>query len=196
MSSPARPSATVRRPRTDAARNRAALIAAARAVFAASDDQGSLERIARDAGVGIATLYRNFPTREDLIAAVYEAELDAVLQAATELRAGLPADAAFRAWIDRYAAFVATKRGLAESLRAGEFAAAATAAQTRARVTVAIQGFLDDGVAAGTLRTDVSADDIATVLVGLFLATRSSGDAAQVGRLIDVMLDGLRPPHP
>lgn len=177
----------------DAARNRAALIDAARTVFAESDEQASLERIARNAGVGIGTLYRHFPTREDLIAAVYETELDAVVLAAVELRATLPADAAFRAWVDRYASFVATKRGMAESLREGEFAAAATAAQTRARVTAAIRGFLEDGIAAGTLRDDVTADDITTALVGMFLATRHATDAAQVGRLIDVLLDGLSP---
>jgi AcrR family transcriptional regulator len=177
----------------DATRNRVALVAAARTVFAESDEQGSLERIARDAGVGIGTLYRHFPTRQDLVAAVYEAELDAVLVAAAELRETLPADAAFRTWVDRYATFVATKRGMAESLRAGEFAAAATAAQTRARVTEAIGTFLDDGIAAGTLRDDVSADDITTALVGTFLATRDATDAKQAGRLIDVLFDGLRP---
>ena len=180
----------------DAARNRAALIDAARRAFAESGEQASLERIARDAGVGIGTLYRRFPTREDLVAAVYETELEALVAAGAELREALPPDAAFRAWVDRYAAFVATKHGLAESLRPGEFAAAATAAQTRARVTGAIRGFLHDGIAAGTLRDDVTADDITTALVGTFLATRHATDATQAGRLIDVLFDGLRPQAP
>lgn len=182
-------SSSGRRPRADAARNRAALIEAARDAFATAGGDVSLEGVARAAGVGIGTLYRNFPTREDLVAAVYATELDAVLAAAEELRAAMPADAAFRAWIDRYAAFVAAKRGMAETLRVGALAETAETARTRERVNEAVEAFLRAGAEAGVLRSDVAADDVTAALVGAFLATR---DAAQLSRLLDLLVDALQ----
>jgi AcrR family transcriptional regulator len=182
-----------RAPRADAARNRAALVQAARAAFTTTGGDASLESIARSAGVGIGTLYRNFPTREDLAAAVYATELEAVLAAADRLRAMMPVDAAFRAWIDRYAAFVAAKRGMAETLRAGALAATAMTAHTRERMNEAVGIFLRVGAKTGVLRADVSADDVTTALVGVFLATRDTADPAQVARLLDLLVDGLRP---
>lgn len=191
MSSPETVRPRSRSPRSDAARNRAALVDAARSAFAAGGDQVSLETIARAAGVGIGTLYRNFPTREDLIAAVYAQELDAVI-AAAELLDGRTADAALRTWMDRYAEFVTTKRGMAESLRAGALADAANTLHTRERVNGAIRGFLEAGAADGSLRDDLEPDDVTTTLVGVFLATRGTADPGQIARLLDLLVDGLR----
>lgn len=193
MSSPEAPSTRSRAPRADAARNRAVLVEAARSAFAAGGEQVSLEAIARAAGVGIGTLYRNFPTREDLIAAVYAQELDAVIAAAADLVGLHPADAALRSWMDRYAEFVTTKRGMAESLRTGALADAANTLHTRERVNRVIARFLEAGAATGALRGDLEADDVTTALVGVFLATRSTADGAQIARLLDLIVDSLRP---
>ncbi|OJX73897.1 TetR/AcrR family transcriptional regulator [Leifsonia sp. 71-9] len=192
MSSPETATTRSRAPRADAARNRALLVDAARAAFASGGEQVSLEAIAREAGVGIGTLYRNFPTREDLIAAVYASELDAVIAAADGLHDARPADVALRTWLDRYAAFVMTKRGMAESLRAGALADAANTAHTRERVNGAVGAFLQAGAQTGVLRGDLAADDVTTALVGLFLATRDVADPAQIARLLDLLVDGLR----
>ncbi|MCX7522562.1 helix-turn-helix domain containing protein [Microbacterium sp. STN6] len=193
MASPSPQTRRSRAPRADAERNRTALVDAARHAFTTTGAGVSLEAIARAAGVGIGTLYRNFPTREDLIAAVYATELDAVVDAATELRARMPADAAFRAWIDRYAAFVSAKRGMAETMRAGALTATAITARTRERVNEAIEGFLREGRESGLLRSDALADDVTTTLVGVFLATSDTQDDAQVTRLLGLLVDGLRP---
>ncbi|MFJ3385780.1 MULTISPECIES: TetR/AcrR family transcriptional regulator [unclassified Curtobacterium] len=190
MSSPG-PSAT-RRPRADAARNRAALVDAARTAFTTAGEDASLEAVARAAGVGIGTLYRNFPTREDLVAAVYGAELDAVLATVDALVASAPADRALRAFADRYARFVAAKRGMAETVRVGALRGAAETVHTRDRVNAAVQRFLDAGASDGTLRDDVVADDVTAALIGVLLSTRDTTDPEQTGRLLDIVVGGLR----
>lgn len=181
---------TGRRPRADAARNRAALLDAARETLG-TGEKLTLDAVARTAGVGIGTLYRHFPTREDLVAAVYVAELDAALDAARRARAELPPGDALRAWMHRWAEFIATKHELAESLRAGALSATAEAAHTRERVVEVIRGFLDDGEEAGVLRRGLDAEDVTATMIGLLLATRDAPDAAQTGRLIDLLVEGL-----
>ncbi|ROS76426.1 TetR family transcriptional regulator [Curtobacterium sp. PhB130] len=188
MSSPG----TTRRPRADAARNRAALVDAARTAFTTAGEDASLEAVARAAGVGIGTLYRNFPTREDLVAAVYGAELDAVLGTVDALLADPPADRALRAFADRYARFVAAKRGMAETVRVGAIRGAAETAHTRERVNAAVQRFLDAGALDGTLRSDMVADDVTAALIGVLLSTRDTEDPEQTGRLLDIVVGGLR----
>ncbi|WP_226900620.1 TetR/AcrR family transcriptional regulator [Nonomuraea phyllanthi] len=178
--------------RRDARRNRDKLIAAAQAAFAASDGPVALEAIARQAGVGIGTLYRHFPTREDLVEAVYAAELDAVTAIVPTLLDQHPADVALRAWMGRYAAFVATKRGMMETLRAG-LASGRIAPPSRERVTVTVAAFLERGAVAGTLRADVDAEDVTTMLVGVFLAITAGAPQERVDRLLDLLTDALRP---
>lgn len=187
-----------RRPRADARRNRERLLAAARDAFTPTGDAApaeaevSLEAIARAAGVGIGTLYRNFPTRQDLIAALYHRELDDVVAAAEPLLAAGPADRALRAWADRYAAFVATKHGMAEALQHVLTTGAVDRDDTRSRLRAVVARFLAAGVADGTLRDDVQADDVVVTLLGVLLATRATADPDQIGRALDLVLDGLR----
>lgn len=186
--------ATTRRPRADAARNRAAILLAAREALTEAGPDAALEAIARAAGVGIGTLYRNFPTREDLVAAVYRNELDAVLATVEPLLAEREPDDALRAFMQNYAGFIATKRGMAESLRAGGgLRAAAESADTRNRVNQAIGAILDAGVERGVLREDLSADDVTAAMIGVFLSTGRDADEAQVARLLDLLVRGLRP---
>ncbi|NLU73312.1 TetR/AcrR family transcriptional regulator [Streptomyces sp. HNM0575] len=179
--------------RADARRNREKLLVAARAAFAAADDAVSLESVAREAGVGIGTLYRHFPTREALVEAVYSAELDDVVTSAPALLAELPPDAALRAWMDRYAVFVATKRGMVETLRAGWASGKITTPATRERVTAAIATILDGGVRAGSLRGDVDPGDVTAMVLGVFLSTATGGSPEQTSRLLDLVVDALRP---
>jgi len=190
-STPAGPPVS-RRPRADAARNRERLIEAASAAFATGAKEVSLEAIARDAGVGIGTLYRHFPTRDALVEVVHRDGLATVLARADELLAEHDPATALRLWMDDYAQFVARKRGMAESLRALSKAGVIAASDTHARISDTLQKFLDAGAAAGTLRSDVRAEDVATTLVGVFLASHDFPRSEQTGRMLDLVFAGLR----
>ncbi|MEU3514569.1 TetR/AcrR family transcriptional regulator [Streptomyces sp. NPDC006654] len=187
------PSKKPRGPRADALRNRDRLVQAARTAFAASDGALPLEGIAREAGVGIGTLYRHFPTREALVEAVYAAELDDVTDSAPALLDEFAPDAALRAWMERYTAFVAMKRGMADTLRAGWASGRITTPATRERITAALATLLAAGAEAGSLRTDVEAQDVAVMLLGISLAGTPDNTCEQTGRLIDLVMDALRP---
>ncbi|MEV4050079.1 TetR/AcrR family transcriptional regulator [Amycolatopsis sp. NPDC049688] len=179
--------------RSDARRNRDKLVAVARAAFATADGTVALEAVAREAGVGIGTLYRHFPTREALVEAVYAAELDDVTAGAPALLERLPPEQALRAWMDRYAAFVATKRGMADVLRAGVASGRIATPVTRQRITAAIGSILDAGVQAGTLRAGTDPEDVTLLLLGTFLSTAGEPDPERTGRMLDLIADALRP---
>ena len=177
--------------RADAQRNRARLLDAAAAAFSAEEDP-TLDSIARRAGVGIGTLYRHFPTREALVEAVYDGELTRLCDSATQLLNESAPDVALRIWMGRYAEFVATKRGMADALRALIASGTVSRAQTRPRLTAAIQTMLDAGVRAQSLRDDVRAADVTASLAGVLLATGVPDDPDQAGRMLDLLMDGLR----
>lgn len=186
-------SARAARPlRADAQRNRDNLVAVARAAFAVADDTVPLEGIAREAGVGIGTLYRHFPTRESLVESVYSAELDDVVASAQALLGRSPPDVALRAWMTRYATFVATKRGMLDTLRAGWASGRLATPTTRERITGAIGAILRAGAVEGSLRSDVAPDDVTAMVLGVFLSTATSGTPEQTARLLDLVADALR----
>lgn len=174
--------------RSDARRNRERLLEAATAAFTARGASVSLESIARDAGVGIGTLYRHFPSREALVEAVYRAELVDVAAAAAQLLKRHPSGVALRRWMDRYASFVAAKRGMAESLHALFEAGAVQRSQTRDSITGAVDMLLKAGAEDGSLRSDVRADDVVSNLVGIFLVSDSPD---QTSRLLDLLVAGV-----
>lgn len=176
--------------RSDARRNRERLLEAAAAAFGAADGRPvSLEAIARDAGVGIGTLYRHFPSRELLVEAVYRAELAEVAAAAGRLLERYPPTIALRRWMDRYASFVAAKRGMADSLRAMVESGALVISEMHARIVGAVELLLRAGADDGSLRSDVRADDVVSGLIGIFLA---SGSPEQTGRLLDLLVAGVK----
>jgi AcrR family transcriptional regulator len=178
--------------RADAARNRALLLDTARGLFQRADGETvSLEAIARSAGLGIGTLYRHFPTREALVAALYRSELDELSSVADELLADRTADDALRSWIVRYAEFVATKHGMRDALQLAWAGDGVPLGETRTRVTAVIDRLLAAGAADGTLRADVRPDDVTATLVGVFLATPRGADDEQRRRMFDLVVDGL-----
>jgi AcrR family transcriptional regulator len=186
--------AQARRPRADAERNRARLLEAARAAFASGQSAVTLEQIARDAGVGIGTLYRHFPTREALVEALYRKELaDLCASAAGLLQAHAP-EQALRAWMNGFADYVAAKREMAETLRAVFASGAVTVSQARAELTVAVRTILDAGRADGTLRDDVRPEDVVAMIVGIFTATSIAGGREQLERMFDLLTDAVRRP--
>jgi len=185
--------AAVRPARADAVRNRDQLLAVATRVFVSADAEPSMRAIAREAGVGIATLYRHFPTRESLVDAVYRDQVVRLTTGAGELLDRLPPAAAMRRWMDLFGDWIATKNGMLDTLRAMAESAEIAHAQTRTELLTAIGTMLDAGRAAGDLRPDVTADDVAAALIGIFTVAPRPKQEAKAGRLLDLLMDGLRP---
>lgn len=162
-------------------------------MFASADAEPSMRAIAREAGVGIATLYRHFPTRESLVDAVYRDQVVRLTTGAGELLGQLPPAAAMRRWMDLFGDWIATKNGMLDTLLAMVESGEIAHAQTRTELLAAITVILDAGRAAGDLRGDVGADDIAAALIGIFTVAPRPGHEALASRLLDLLLDGLRP---
>jgi AcrR family transcriptional regulator len=178
--------------RADAARNRERLLEAAVNAFSESGPDATLEAIAKAAGVGIGTLYRNFPTREALVEAVYRNELARLCTAAPELLRDERADRATRAWMDRYVDYMTAKRGMAEALRAVIASGRNPYAHSRDNLLEAITTLLGSGATDGTIRTDVSPADVLAALMGVTLTAGEPAQRDQAGRLLDLLMDGLR----
>jgi AcrR family transcriptional regulator len=123
--------------------------------FAQEGPDATLDAIAKDAGVGIGTLYRHFPTREALVEAAYRNELARLCDAVADLLAAMPPDEAMRAWMDRFVGYMTTKRGMADALRAVIASGGNPFAQSRDRLTGAITVLLRAAAAAGTVRPDI-----------------------------------------
>jgi AcrR family transcriptional regulator len=185
-----------RTPRADAARNREALLAAATRVFASADAEPSMREIAREAGVGIATLFRHFPTRESLVDAVYQDQVQRLMAGAHELLERLAPSEAMRRWMDLFADWLATKHGMTDTLLTMIESGAIAHAQTRTELLQAITTLLDAGNAAGDFRTDISAEDIAASLIGIFTVAGKPQQRAQASRLLNLLMDGLKPQAP
>lgn len=176
-----------RRPtRADARRNYDALIAAARAGFEELGTNAPLEEIARRAGVGIATLYRNFPTRDDLIEGVYFEEVEALSVAATELAALPPWEALLR-WLTRFVAYAGTKRVLIDALNRESEAFKSC----RAVLYGAGGPLLVRAQAAGVVRADTDIDDVMRMVTGI--VSYAYTNPQQRDRVLAIALDGLKP---
>jgi AcrR family transcriptional regulator len=174
--------------RRDAQRNRQRIIDAATRVLTAGPGPVKIETIAQEAGVGVGTLYRNFPSREALVEQVYRSELDRLCATAAALVADHPPADAMREWMRRYQDFVATKHGMAEALRAVIASGAINSGQTREHLNGAIATILDAGRADGSLRTDVAPADVTASMAGVML---TAADVEQAGRMLQLLVDGL-----
>ncbi|MEU6132273.1 TetR family transcriptional regulator [Saccharopolyspora sp. NPDC047091] len=181
-----------RAPRADAARNRQQLLDVATRLFASAANEPSMRAIAAEAGVGIATLYRHFPTRESLVEAVYADQVARLTTGARELRARLDPPAALRSWMDLFGEWIATKNGMLGTLHTMVESGEIAHARTRAELLAAIDDILETGRASGELRSDVPAEDIAAALIGIFTVSRSPGNEERAARLLDLLVDGLR----
>jgi AcrR family transcriptional regulator len=181
-----------RKPRADSLRNRERVLAAARTVFAAGGPAASLEAVARAAGVGIGTLYRHFPTRETLFEAVYRREVEQLVELAEQLGADLPPLEALRAWMHANVAFVATKKGMSAALAVAIHASSDLSIYAMDRLGGALGPLLARAAAAQAIRDDVSAEDILRTIVGLCYTHEKPGWQGNVGRLVDVFVDGMR----
>jgi AcrR family transcriptional regulator len=180
-----------RRVRADAQRNLDRVLQTAKAVFATSGVDAPVREIADKAGVGVGTVYRHFPQRADLIAAVFRREIDACADAAPVLAAKHAPFDALAKWAKRYAAFIATKRGLAQALHSGDPAYDPLPAYFDERLRPALRTLLEAAAAAGRIRRDVDADDLLSAIASLCMSTHGNGPG-YAERMVALLIDGLR----
>jgi len=178
--------------RKDAARNREKLLAAAVGLFAERGTEGSLEEVAKRAGVGIGTLYRHFPTCDALVEAAYRNEVAQLRAAADELLAEQPADAALEAWMGRFVEYASAKRGMRDALHSIAGGGSDLFAETRGQVTEAVAVLLAAGAEAGTLRRDVEAEDVLRAMGAIWMVADGDDFTEQAMRVLRLVLDGLR----
>lgn len=178
------------RVRADARRSIDTLLTAAAEVFAASGVDAPVREITARAGVGAGTLYRHFPQRADLIAAVFRNEVDACADAASRLTAQHDPVDALAHWLRRFAGFIATKRGLSAALHSGDAAYDSLPAYFQQRLMPVLRTLLDQAAMTGEIRSDVDPEDLLRAVGNLTLPAQD--DDGHTDRMIALLLDGLR----
>jgi AcrR family transcriptional regulator len=177
--------------RADARQNHARLISAATAAFAERGADAPLEDIARRAGVGIGTLYRHFPTRTDLQAAVFRSQVIAVCDRGDALLTEQTAPGeAFAAWMRNLAGYLVTKRGLSHALIEAIGIESELISSCWMTMRQTTERLLASAQQAGVIRTDVDATDVMRLVHGVTVSTEKTPERADM--LLSVMLDGLR----
>jgi AcrR family transcriptional regulator len=186
---PARPK------RADARRNEAALLDAAAAVFVAKGVEAPVRDIAAEAGVGMGTIYRHFPTRADLIIAVYRRQVEACAEAGPALLADSDTPyAALVRWIDLFVDFLATKHGLAAVLQSDVGGSAALHAYFLDRLVPVCTQLLDAAAAAGEIRSDLEAYELMRGVGNLCIGA-DHDPRYDARRLVELLVTGLRRPR-
>ncbi|HWA54874.1 MAG TPA: TetR family transcriptional regulator [Solirubrobacterales bacterium] len=175
--------------RADARRNYDKLVSAAREAFAEKGTSATLEDVARRAGVGIGTLYRHFPTRQDLLEAVYLEGVEGICRA-VENYEDLPPWEALSGWLHEFVGFAATKRALAEDLLAYIDRDAKVFTACGGAIFAAGEPLLKRAQDAGVVRPDADIADVTKMVSGI--AAIRTADAEQIDRILGVALDGLR----
>ena len=179
--------------RADARRNQEKLIAVARVAFGEVGPDVPMDEIARRAEVGPGTLYRHFPTKDVLLAAVYRSDVEAMSRRADELATELPPVEALRAWMTEQLGYMAFKRGLGAALKSMLGKDSETMQWCRAAMNDAVGGLLAAAQADGSIRADVEPGTVLRMVHGIGVASESApGDAEH---MLNLVLDGLRPPH-
>jgi AcrR family transcriptional regulator len=178
--------------RADAERNRDKILAAARTAFADPDAEVSMAEVSRRAGVGMATLYRNFPGRQELLEALYADEVDAVCQAAetAETADGETPRAVLLAWLHRFSAFSTSKRHIAAELLKHTDRSNPLFKNNRTRVITAGRPLLTAAQQAGEVRDDLTLEQILDMIVAI---ATIHGDTGYTGPILQTALDGLCP---
>lgn len=179
------------RMRADARRNEDAVLEAAKTVFFTSGVDAPVREIATMAGVGVGTLYRRFPKRADLVAAVFRREVDACAAEARTLAADNPPGRALELWLKRYTDFIATKRGLAAALHSGDPAFDTLPAYFQSNFEPALATLLAAAAATGEVRGDIEPYDLLRAIGNLAVGT-GIDPAGHTQRMVALLIDGLK----
>nr|WP_245431773.1 TetR/AcrR family transcriptional regulator [Rhizobium sophoriradicis] len=177
--------------RADAQRNIGSLVQTASEVFAESGLDVPIREIADRAGVGVGTLYRHFPTRSDLVVAVFRKEVDESVEAASVLAAERPPGEALERWVEGYVDFIAAHRGLAAAFNSGDPALEGLPAYFLERLGPLVQALLDAAAVDGQIRAGVKANELLHG-VGMLCVPPSCGEPTDPQRMVGLFMDGLR----
>ena len=180
-----------RRVRADAQRNIDTLLQTAVVVFATSGADAPVREIAEKAGVGVGTIYRHFPQRSHLIAAVFRREIDACAEAAPVLAAEHEPGEALARWMQRLVDFILAKRGLAKALHCEDPVFDTLPTYFEQRLEPALQALLKSAVSAGQVRADIGAGDLLGAVVSLCMQPYAQGPQ-HAQRMVSLLVDGLR----
>jgi AcrR family transcriptional regulator len=184
---------TVRKPRADAQRNRQRILEVAKQVFTRRDAGASMDEIAKRAKIGPGTLYRHFPTRDDLLAAVYISEVEKLAEAQRKFSAGLPPIEALRAWMMVFIDYIAAKRIIAPALNAMACGPSQVYQQTTRVMEEAANALARRAVASGDLRPDVDPMDMLRAIYGISSAGSTDDWPAKARCFVDILIQGSRP---
>ena len=182
-----------RKPRTDAQRNRARILEAAKGAFTRSGATASLDEIATQAGVGPGTLYRHFPTRDALLEAVYRAEVEKLAGAERKFAESMPPMEALRAWMLLFVEYIATKKIIAPALNAAIGGHSKVIQASYAPIHEAIHALVKRAIKSGDIRKDLDPVDLLRALIGVAYMSASPDWQQSARRLVDILISGSRP---
>jgi AcrR family transcriptional regulator len=184
---------TKRKQRSDAQQNRERVLVAAQEAFAKSGANASLENIAKQAGVGPGTLYRHFPSRQDLLKAVYQSAAEKLAAAATEFAETLPPVDALRAWMMMFVDFIADKQIIAPALEALVDNPNKLYEASYGKTGEAVRSLLKRAIKSGDIRKDLDAIDLLRAIVGVATVGAGSTWQKSARKLVDILIVGSRP---
>ncbi len=184
---------TSRKPRADAQRNRERILEIAKAAFTRSGVDISLDEVAKHAGVGPGTLYRHFPTRDALLAAVYRTEVERLAAAEKEFSATLPPIEALRAWMLLFVDYIATKQLIAPALNTLVEGPAKLFQSSGTMIKQAIHSLVERAIASGDIREDLDPLDLLRALVGVSNVSSIPDWPSSARRLVQILIAGSRP---
>jgi AcrR family transcriptional regulator len=182
-----------RKPRTDAQRNRERLLEVAKEAFTRSGGNASLDDIAKQAGVGPGTLYRHFPTREELLEAVYRTEVEKLAAAERKFAETLPPIEALRAWMLLFVDYIATKQIIAPALNTLVGGHSKVFESSYGQIWEAIRALVKRAIKSGDIRKDLDPIDLLRALIGVANVASSPDWQQSARRLVDILIIGSRP---
>ena len=182
-----------RKPRTDAQLNRERLLEVAKEAFTRSGPNVSLDDIARDAGVGAGTLYRNFPNRDALIEAVYRTEVEKLAAAERRFAAAMSPIAALRAWMLLFVDYIAAKQIIAPALNSYVGGPSKLYEGSRTQIQGAIDALVKRAIKNGDIRRDLEPFDLLRALIGVSHVASGPDWQPSARRLVDILITGSRP---
>jgi AcrR family transcriptional regulator len=184
---------TVRKPRADAQRNRERILEVARQTFTRRGAEASMDEIAKLAKIGPGTLYRHFPSRDDLLAAVYISEVEKLGEAQRRFSAELPAIEALRAWLLVFIDYIAAKKIIAPALNEMACGPSRVFQQSSRVMEQAARALASRAVVSGDLRPDVDPMDMLRAIYGVSSAGSTDEWPAKARRFVDIIIRGSRP---
>ena len=183
----------VRKPRADAQRNRERILEVAKQVFTRRGAEAGMDEISKRAKIGPGTLYRHFPSRDDLLAAVYVSEVEKLAEAQKKFSAELPPVEALRAWMLIFIDYIAAKKIIAPALNAMAGGPSRVFQQTNRLMEEAANALASRAVASRDLRPDVDPMDMLRALYGVSSAGSTDDWPAKARRFVDILIQGSRP---